>query len=432
MLALQYRQSVPRYLWVRLMGRVFPGAVTGPGGFLGLAKVPEPALPSPSWVRLRPLLSGICGSDVAAITGKGSIYLSALTSFPFVPGHELVARVEEVGAKVDTVDTGDRVVVEPALGCRVRGFKEPCSPCAEGHYANCERVLEGEIAPGIQTGYCRDTGGGWSTSLVAHESQVHLVPQGVSDEAAVLTEPLSCALHGVLQAEVSESRPVLVVGSGAMGLLTVAALRALRPSATIVVAARYVYQGEAAIALGADRLVTAGQGSYQEMAGLTGADIHPLPLGKPAVVGGFDVTFDCAGSAASLEDAVRWTRSQGQVVLVGMPGPMRMDLAPLWYQEVRLIGTYAYGLESHDGRQVKTFELALEVLARDGLAAQLEKLVRHRFPLHRYRQAIATAMRPGKSGAVKTVFDLRDEAPRQTDTGVVGGYGKQFPRAGVR
>jgi threonine dehydrogenase-like Zn-dependent dehydrogenase len=134
-------------------------------------------------------------------------------------------------------------------------------------------------------------------------------------------------------------------------------------------------------------------------------------MGKPAVVGGFDVAFDCAGSAASLEDAVRWTRSQGQVVLVGMPGPMRMDLAPLWYQEVRLTGAYAYGMESHDGRRVKTFELALEVLARGGLAAQLETLVRHRFPLRRYRQAIATAMRPGKFGAVKTVFDLRDEAP---------------------
>lgn len=223
----------------------------------------------------------------------------------------------------------------------------------------------------------------------------------------MLTEPLSCALHAVLQARIPDAANVLVVGSGAIGLLTIAAIRVLNPSSTIVATVRHPHQGEVALSLGADRLITAGHGSYLELADFTGAGIHSLPMGKPVVVGGFDISFDCVGSATSFEDAVRWTRAQGQVVLVGMPGPMHMDLAPLWYNEVQLIGTYAYGLELHQGRQLKTFDLALEVLASNGLANQLEKLVRHHFPLNRYRQAINTAMRPAKFGAIKTVFDLR-------------------------
>lgn len=408
MLALQFKQSVPRFVWLRLVSKISTRAVTWPGGFLGLADIPEPPLPTSAWVRLSPLLSGICGSDIAAITGTGSIYLSALTSFPFVPGHELVGRITETGSGVKSAKVGDRIVVEPALGCQVRGFEQPCLPCSDGHYANCERVLQGDIASGVQTGYCRDTGGGWGSSLVVHESQLHQVPENISDEAAVLTEPFSCALHAVLQARIPNAANVLVVGSGIIGLLTIAALRVLHPSITIVATVRHQHQGEAALALGADQLVAAKHGSYIELADFTGARIHPLPMGKPVVVGGFDISFDCVGSATSLEDAVRWTRAQGQVVLVGMPGPMHMDLAPLWYQEVQLLGTYAYGLEHYEGRHLKTFDLALEFLTGGGLADRLEKLVRHRFSLKSYRQAINTAMHPAKFGAIKTVFDLRN------------------------
>ena len=75
MLAIQYRKSTPRYVWVNLVGGRFPRVITGPGSFLRLAKMPEPKLPTPSWVRVRPLLSGICGSDLSAVAGKSSLYL---------------------------------------------------------------------------------------------------------------------------------------------------------------------------------------------------------------------------------------------------------------------------------------------------------------------------------------------------------------------
>ena len=410
MLALQYRKSVLRYLWVRLIAGRSPRMVTAPGGFLRLTQVPEPRIPSTSWVRVRPSLSGICGSDLATISGKSSIYLSAFTSFPFVPGHEVVGHVIETGTNVSRVEVGDRVVLEPALWCSVRGLPDLCRPCQDGYYATCERVTEGDIAAGIQTGYCRDTGGGWGRELVAHENQLHRVPDEVPDEAAVLTEPLSCAMHGVMEARIPEGARVLVVGGGTIGLLTIAALRVLSPSCNIVAIAKYPHQMELARTLGAEHVVTSGDDGQQRLADLSGGARYPLPLGNPAVQGGFEVAIECSGSASGMEDAVRWTRSQGQLVITGMPVVGKMDLTPLWYQELRVYGAYAYSLESNGKDRVKTFRLALDILSQDDWGDRLAALVRHRFQLRQHRSAFATAMRPGRSGAVKTVFDFTKEA----------------------
>ena len=93
------------------------------------------------------------------------------------------------------------MVVEPALGCKVRGIEPPCPYCASGRHALCLNVAKGDISPGIQTGFCHDTGGGWSRgTLVAHPSQLHRVPDAVPDEAAVAVEPLACAVHAALGA----------------------------------------------------------------------------------------------------------------------------------------------------------------------------------------------------------------------------------------
>ena len=410
MRAIQYRKSIPRYVWVNLVGRRFPRVLTGRGGFLRLTKMPEPKLPTPSWVRVRPLLSGICGSDLSAVAGKSSLYLSAFVSFPFVPGHEVVGRVIETGSGVTGVEVGERVVIEPALGCAVRGVQDVCRPCREGHYANCERVLEGDISPGVQTGFCRDTGGGWGEELVAHEWQIHRVPDNVPNEAAVLTEPLSCAVHGVLGAKVLEGERVLVVGCGSIGLLTIAALRALAPRCTIVAIAKYAHQQVLAKALGADHLVPPSQGGYEQLAQLSGATLHPLPLGKPAVLGGFDIAFECAGAPAAVEDAMRWTRSQGRVVVMGMPTAGKVDWTPFWYQELDVRGSYLYSLERSGEGHARTFQLTLDLLSREGFAQRLGALVRHRFPLSQYRRAIATAMSPGRSESVKAVFDFTEGA----------------------
>ena len=106
--------------------------------------------------------------SIGTLSAESSPYFSPLTSPPFVMGHEIVGEVVEDNGGFSA---GERVVVEPALGCAVRGIDPPCAYCASGQYALCVNVAKGDIAPGIQTGFCGDTGGGWAEgTLVAFDN----------------------------------------------------------------------------------------------------------------------------------------------------------------------------------------------------------------------------------------------------------------------
>lgn len=405
MLAVQCVKSVPAWLLLKGLGQRFPALCTNRFSLTRLREVPEPPLPTPRWLRVRPLLSGICGSDLATITAAGSPFFAPLTSFPFTFGHEVVGQVVEAGGAVQRVRVGERVIIEPALHCEVRGIAPPCSACRQGAYANCVNVTKGDIGAGVQTGYCRDTGGGWSASLVAHEVQLHRVPEPMPDEAAVLTEPFSCALHAALRAGPQAAESILVVGCGTMGLLTIAALRAVGAPARIVAWAKHRHQQELARQLGADEVIPVGKDAYAQLCQRSGATLHLPEIGGPTVLGGFDVVFDCVGSAKSLDDAVRFTRARGSTVLVGMPGvPKTVDWTAIWFKELDVKGAYAYGIEEHGGARTRTFELALRLLAEKH--AELAPLVTHRFPLSEYRRAIHTALLTGRHRSVKTVFDF--------------------------
>jgi threonine dehydrogenase-like Zn-dependent dehydrogenase len=401
-------KSVPAWLLLKALGRRFPRLYTSRLSLTRLRDVDPPTLPGPRWVQVQPQLSGICGSDLATITAAGSPFFAPLTSFPFTFGHEVVGLVTEVGTGVRAVKLGDRVVIEPALHCGVRGIDPPCEPCTRGHYGNCMNVLRGDIAPGVQTGYCRATGGGWSASLVAQEIQLHRVPDPVPDEAAVLLEPFSCALHSVLQALALHSSTlenILLIGSGTMGLLTLAALKAVVAPARVFAWAKHRHQQELAAKLGADEVLPVARDSYDVLCKRSGASLHQPELGGPTVLGGFDLVFDCVGSPRSLDDAIRFTRSRGMTVLVGMPGiPKGVDWTTIWYKELRVLGTYAYGMEDFHGERLRTFELALRLIA--DRRVDLAGLVTHKFSLADYRQAIQTALFTGPQRSVKTVFDL--------------------------
>ena len=358
---------------------------------LKLGDVPEPSLPASDWMRVMPSVSGICGSDLAAISGHVSLYLDPLTSYPFVPGHEVVGVLED----------GQRVVVEPALGCEVRGITPMCPRCAEGRPGLCYNVTEGPIDVGLQTGYCADTGGGWGEVLVAHSSQVHVVPDSLSDEAAVLIEPFACCIHAALRGRATKDDVVVVSGAGTIGLLTVAAVRLFTPPRRLIAIAKHPMQRDLARKLGADQVI-APSDVYQRVRFATGARRLDGMMNRTLLLGGADVTFDCVGRADSLNDAVRFTREGGTVVAVGMPGEEKVDWAPIWQRELTVMGAYAYGAEpSHKGR--KTFALALEAAPE----LHLDELTGPLFGLADYRDAITYAMSAGRLGAVKVAFDLR-------------------------
>ena len=394
MLAVSLHRSEARYGLVRASGGN-PRIATGELSLLEFGGVPEPVVPGPSWLVVRPRLAGICGSDLAAVTGHASLYLAALTSYPFVPGHEVVG---------DT-DSGDRVVVEPALGCRVRGLYPPCPQCAAGRPGLCERLNSGDIEIGMQTGYCASTGGGWGEKLIAHHSQLHEVPGVLSDEEAVLIEPFACAVHAALRARIAPDERVLVNGAGTIGLLTLAAVRAFTAPRQVLVVAKHPVQKELARALGADVVISPSE-VMQRVRFHTGAvRVEGLTGGRSLLLGGPEVTFECTGTASGLNAAARLTRAGGRLVAVGMPGEVKVDWGPIWQRELSVLGAYAYGSERAErGRPPRrTFELALE--AAPGLG--LQRLVGPLFPLAGYRDAIEYALGAGSLGAVKVAFDHR-------------------------
>ena len=390
--ALEVYRSMSRYVAARTVGGRFPGLLAGPLTPLRLVHRDPPAVRHDGWVRVRPRLSGICGSDLATLSGHASLYLSAVVSMPFVPGHEVVAETLD-----DTpgLPAGSRVVLDSVLACAARGL-EPCDACKSEQRNRCDRVTVGHVSPGLQTGFCADTGGGWSGQLVAHVSQLHPVPDSLSDERAVLVEPLACAVHAARRAAVADNNNVLVVGAGAVGLFITLALRELTPAAAVTVVAKHRRQAELARMFGATEVV-----SPSEVVGGVRRATRALRLeperGPAFLLGGVDVAIDAVGSRASIDTALRTTRAGGRVLLAGVPGE-GIDLTPAWFRELEVTGAYATAGDA--------FETAISLAEQ----APLDGLLGVTYPLARWREALDHAGDAGRLGTVKVAFDLRGAA----------------------
>jgi len=401
--AIQYIGSVPRYLISKIIGPFYPPILWSALSNLQYREVPEPPLPNESWAKIKVRYGGICGSDMHTILLHNSPALSAFVSFPFTMGHENVGTIAELGSQVEGFREGERVVVDPTLDCQVRGFTHVCPACQRGDTELCERFAEGEIAPGLLTGNCRDTGGSWSPYLVAHASQLFKVPPGVNDENGVLVEPFSVALHAVLRNYPADGDTVLVIGAGVIGICIVAALRSLDSKAQVIVLAKHPFQEEAVKRYGADQVIHLRRDYYQKLAQALGTTLRQPLLGKPAVIGGADIVYDCVGDGTSLNDGLHFTRSGGKMVLVGAAGtPKGVDWTFIWLNEIDVRGSYTYGTESYRGERIRTFQLALNLMA--GGKVDLAPLVTHRFRLEDYKQALAAVANKGKSQVIKAVF----------------------------
>ena len=382
MRALQIERSLLRFATARLTSLLLPGKA-GAHGPLCCTTVdpPVPPVEDGSWHVLRPRLSGICGSDLATIEGAASRYFEPIVSFPFTPGHEVVA---------DTTD-GRRVVVVPVLSCITRGIDPVCASCAAGRINHCERIAFGHLSPGLQTGFCADTGGGWGEEMIAHASQLVEVPDDLSDEQAVMIEPTACAVHA---AGFDTGGPAVIIGAGTVGLLTLAAIQARRQrtetaGAPLVVTARYPHQVAAARALGATRTV-----SGAELARTVRSLTSSMAIGDQ-LTGGVPTVFDCVGSSDSIAQALQIVAPGGEIVLVGMPASVDITMTSLWHREVSLRGCYAY--------QRADFDTAIDVVR----AFDLGSFVTQTYPLGDYADAIEHAANAGRRGAIKIAFDVR-------------------------
>lgn len=402
MRTLYAEKNIPRLLVVKALKPLWPGVIWSPLSHVRMLEIPDPPLPGPRWLRVKNRQCGIDRTDLSLLHMDFdlSIAPAALPGIQgFFLGHEVVGEVVEIGPEVTLFKLGDRVVMESrpfaTPNCFTQEISPPCPFCAQGQTRLCEN---GSLGLGPE-----GTGGGWGDSYVAHESELFRVPDDLDDDQACLIELSSVALHAILQRKPRAEERLLVIGAGSLGLLVTAAIKALTPDSHISVLARYPHQGRMAGKLGADEVIKESEDVYSEVARRTGGKHYASPLNRGMLMGGFDQVFDCVGSGVTITDGLRWTRALGTLVMVGTPfKPLKVDLSPVWYQEVDLIGTMLFGVERYDGRELRTFDLAVDLIRAGKLRPQ--ELITHRFPFESYRQAIAAAL-DRSTGAIKVILE---------------------------
>ncbi|MGH7960578.1 MAG: zinc-dependent alcohol dehydrogenase, partial [Candidatus Binatia bacterium] len=224
---------------------------------LRLADVPVPDFPNERWVLIKSKIAGICGSDIGFLQEKPMPAVAPYFQLPIIPGHELFGEVAALGKRVRGLSVGQRVSINPTLGCRERGFTVLCLQCRHGNPGICERRAEGILSPAIILGTCRETGGGWGEYFVAPSHRCFPLPDKIDDDEASMLEPFSVCLRAVLNNPPRKKERVVVMGAGTIGLMNVAALKAVEPSCRIACVAKYPFQAEMASALGAEHVINA-------------------------------------------------------------------------------------------------------------------------------------------------------------------------------
>ncbi|MDQ6634343.1 MAG: alcohol dehydrogenase catalytic domain-containing protein, partial [Gemmatimonadota bacterium] len=175
----------------------------------------EPPAVGPEDVLVESRAAGLCRTDIEMMTGVFTD--PRWVRYPVIPGHEWAGTVVEVGANVDSVRQGDRVVCEGFIVCN------RCARCRSGETQWCERIEA--------LGFTRP--GGYAELVSVPVRVVHRLPEHVSFDAGVLVEPASVVLHAVEKARPEPGESVGVIGVGTLGALAITLLR-LRSPARIV------------------------------------------------------------------------------------------------------------------------------------------------------------------------------------------------------
>jgi threonine dehydrogenase-like Zn-dependent dehydrogenase len=261
----------------------------------------------PGDVLVRSRFAGVCRTDIEVLAGELDL---RWVRYPCIPGHEWSGIVEEVGDDVHDLQVGDRVVCEGFCYCGL------CRRCRAGDTHLCERY--------DQLGFTR--GGGYGELVLAPRRVVHRLPETVSLDEAVLVEPASVVLKGLLRGRAAAGETVGVVGVGTLGALTIALARLFSP-ATIVAYGVREEELELARRLGASETV--------DVSG-----------DEPTVFEGeLDLVVETAGAVPAVELATRLPRPGGRVVALGIAGAGRELCVPadrFVLRNLELIGSVGY------------------------------------------------------------------------------------------
>jgi threonine 3-dehydrogenase len=335
-------------------------------GAMDLVRRPLRALAADE-VLVRVRRAGICGTDLH-ISGWNA-WAARIYSPPIAMGHELCGEVIATGADRSDFTPGERVVAETHLPC--------------GHCRQC-RLGNGHLCDNLKT-FSRLDQGSFADFTIVPAALLRRVPAHLSDEIACLMEPLGIAMRCVSEAPVAGA-DVLVVGCGPIGLLVIAAARALGAQ-TIIASDHAVERRELAQRLGAALLVDPREQNVAEIV-------------RTATGGGAQISVDTSGVDAGIADALASTLTGGTCMLAGMPAEKSsLDLTRhVILREVTLRGVY--------GRRIdRTWQEMERLLAKPGF--DLSPLITHSYALGDYAAAFATAQ---SRRAGKVIFSIADPA----------------------
>jgi threonine dehydrogenase-like Zn-dependent dehydrogenase len=394
--ALVFRHSLAREAAAAIGGRVDPRAFVSRFAPVRLEDVDELPLPARDWVRVQTTFSGLCGSDIKQIllNGARDNPLTALVSFPHVLGHEVVGR---------RADTGERVVLNPWLSCGPRGIDPPCPACQAGRYPWCRNFRSGDLPVSIHLGNCAAAAGAHAERFGAHVSQLFAIPDAVSDEAAVLADPVSVSLRSILLAPPADGRAVLVYGSGTLAFAVIALLRHLYPATEVWAATRPGARAALAGRIGAHAVLSSAP---DELVGQVAQRVGTTPLEPWSkhdwLQDGPAVVYDTIGSTETVETSLRLLSTGGTLVVSGVEPPKRFEWTPLYFKELRVIGSNGFGLEEVGGVVKHAMEHYFDFVSR-GL--DLTPVITHRFPLERWDEAVLAVKNSRRTGAVKVLLE---------------------------
>jgi alcohol dehydrogenase len=335
------------------------------------AEVPDPTIIDPTDVIVAVDTTTICGTDLHILKGD----VPAVTDGRIL-GHEGVGTIAEVGSAVGGLAVGDRVILSCISSC---GSCSYCHQQLPAHCLNDEGAagigwILGHLINGTQAQYVR---------VPFAESSLHLVPDGVSDEAAVmLSDILPTGFEiGVRNGRVKPGDVVAVVGAGPVGLaamMTAGLYGASRVIAIDVDGNRI----EQAKGFGATDAVNGGDAGWKEK-------VLAMTDGL-----GVDVSIEAVGVPATFEMATELIRPGGTVANVGVHGrSVELKLQDLWIKDVAI----TTGLVS-----ATTTPMLLKLVAQGKLSP--EKFVSHRFTFDSIVDAYDTFGRAAQTKALKVVI----------------------------
>jgi threonine dehydrogenase-like Zn-dependent dehydrogenase len=315
-----------------------------------------------------------------------------------------------VGPAVKSLRVGQRVVLNPWLSCVPRGIEPVCAACREGQYSLCVNFTRGRLSGGLHTGTCRDASGGYAPLLPAHESMAIPVPDGISDDAAVLADPFSVSLHSVLHHPPRAGDKAVVYGCGTLGLCAIEILNKLF-DVEVYAVTRFEHQARLARSLGAVETIAwrPVEKIIARFAEITGHDVlAPAPGtgGLPMLygTGGVRVIYNTVGTAESFEVSVRIAGPRSAVVISGVDTPERFEWSPHYFKEVNLVGSNAFGVEEWNGKRQHAMRHYFDLIRERKI--DVTPIITHRFSLDDYRDAFLTTHSQGEHEAVKVLFDL--------------------------